>query len=303
MKKLAILLSTYNGEKYIEEQILSLEKQTYKNINIIIRDDNSHDNTVKIIKKLQKKYKNIELITGNNLGFRQSFFYILKHCGKYDYYAFCDQDDVWLKGKIKFAIELLDKEKSINDIPILYASNYDYYNGEMKFINHSNADKKSPSFAKSLIECIAPGMTMVINNKAKEELIKNMPNDCMFHDWWLYMLCSAMGKVIYDPRVTVKYRRHSDNVTTVEKGIIKKTLWRIKTFIFSDHWSNVKKQLLMFKSIYDKQLNKKNKEILNLFSKQKNIFTQIQKFFYPVRFKDTITAELMIRFMFIIGKI
>ena len=90
-RKVAILLSTYNGEKYVKEQIDSFLNQTYKNVEIIVRDDGSKDSTVKILKEYQNNYNNIKLTVGKNLGFIKSFFELLK-LGDADYYAFADQD-------------------------------------------------------------------------------------------------------------------------------------------------------------------------------------------------------------------
>ncbi len=301
MKKVLVLLSSYNGEKYIEEQLNSIVNQTYKNIDIYIRDDGSKDNTLKILKEYEKKYKNIKVESGKNKGFLGSFFGMLKKCDKYDYYAFCDQDDVWVDDKIEKAVRMLDKEDD-NQI-LLYASNYDYYDSNMNFISHTGRVGKKPSFAKAIVENIAPGMTMVINNNARDKIINNNYEACLLHDWWTYLICVGMGKVIYDDSITVKYRRHEKNVTTVEKGIIKTFIWRIKTFIFGDHFSDLKKQLLSYKETFYDSLNKKNQKLLNLFCKKKSIITQIRKIFYPVRFKDKIRHEIMIRAMFLLGRI
>lgn len=301
IKKVAILMSTYNGEKYIEQQLESLFNKTYKNIEIYIRDDGSKDNTVKILEKYEEQGK-IKLIQGKNIGFIKSFRELLNICDDADYYAYCDQDDVWFEDKIERAVNKLNNIED-NNIPILYASNYDYYYGDINFIMHTGFENKKPSFAKSLVECIAPGMTMVINKTAKNTIFKNMPENCLLHDWWTYEVCIGIGKVIYDGNITVKYRRHSNNVTTVETTFIKRFVWRVKTFIFSDHWKNLKKQLISFEDIFFDKLNKKDQKILKLFTKKITFITQIQKLFYPIRFKDTISNEIMIRCMFIMGRI
>ena len=92
-KKVAVLLSTYNGEKYLREQLDSIENQTYKNIQIVIRDDGSHDNTVEIINEYSKKYGNVKFIHGKNKGFIKSFFKLLEYSDA-DYFAYADQDDI-----------------------------------------------------------------------------------------------------------------------------------------------------------------------------------------------------------------
>ena len=300
MKKVVIMLSTYNGEKYLREQLDSLVNQTYKNIEIIIRDDGSKDNTVSIIEEHMKNYDNIRLIKGNNIGFIKSFLELLK-ISKADLYSYCDQDDVWYLDKIERTVKCLENES--NDIPVLYVSNYDYYDSNMNYISHANTTNRVPSFAKSTMENIAPGMTMVLNQKAHDEIVKMDSSNSLLHDWWTYLVCAALGKVIYDSNVTVKYRRHLGNVTTVEQGFIKKFIWRIKTFLMSNYWTDLKKQLVSFDLMYSNKLNKKDYKIIKLFSSKKTMVKQFKKVFYPVRFKDRFIHELMIRFMFLIWKI
>ena len=110
--KVVILLSTYNGEKYLKEQLDSLLNQTYKNIDIYIRDDGSKDETVNIIKKYQNEYDNIHLEEGKNLGFIKSFFELLKNGDEnVDIYSYCDQDDIWEEDKIERAVKFINKEE------------------------------------------------------------------------------------------------------------------------------------------------------------------------------------------------
>ena len=300
-KKVAVLISTYNGEKYIQEQIDSVLNQTYKNIKIYVRDDESKDNTSKILEEYQKNNK-ITFIQGKNVGFVKSFMNLLSVCEDADYYAFCDQDDVWNEDKIERAVKMLEKEN--NNLPLLYASNYDFYNSNMEFISHSPFKIKKPSFQKSVIECISPGMTMVMNKALKSVIQKNIPEECAFHDWWTYEVCSAFGKVIYDSKATVKYRRHEKNVSDEEAGIIKNLVKTIKRGSFSDIWGKLKKQLIEFDKIYAKELKEEDKKLLELFTNEKfNFSNYIKKVFYSGRFKDNLKDEIMIRIMFIINKI
>ena len=105
-------MSTYNGEKYLREQIDSILNQDYPEISLLIRDDGSTDGTVDILKEYAQKYRDIDYYVGENLGVQNSFFDLMKRADKRAYYyAFADQDDVWLPGKIKRAIELLEREE------------------------------------------------------------------------------------------------------------------------------------------------------------------------------------------------
>ena len=176
-KKVAVLISTYNGEKYIREQLDSILNQTYKNIEIVIRDDGSKDSTIEIIKEYQQKNTNIILKEGTNIGFLKSFFKLLELANA-DFYAYCDQDDIWLENKIKLAVESL--EKLDDSKPNMAFANSDYYSENMEFIGKGE-EHKTFSFQNSMYECVAQGMTMTINQVAKEYILENKSGryDCL----------------------------------------------------------------------------------------------------------------------------
>lgn len=300
-KKVIILLSTYNGEKYLKEQLDSLLFQTYKNIEIYIRDDGSKDNTVKIVKEYKEKYKNIIFIEGKNLGFINSFFELLKLAKDADYYAYCDQDDIWMEDKIERAVKFLnstDKNK-----PALYFSNSDYYDSDMNYL--ATAEKnKVYNFRNSLVECVTQGMTMVINNKTRQTIIQNIPKNCLFHDWWTYMICSGFGEIVYDDKSLVKYRRHNKSVTVEGRSKIQLFVWRVKKFLIGDSLKKVKMQLQEYEKLYGNNLNEEDKRLLEMFTKNNyNFINALKKFFYPKRFRRKLIDEISVRILFLFGKL
>ena len=300
-KKVAILMSTYNGEKYLKEQIESLLAQTYGNIEIYIRDDGSKDNTIKIIKNYKEKYNNIVLKEGKNIGFINSFFELLNLCNDADYYAYCDQDDVWMNDKIERAVKFLGKTDE--NKPALYFSNSDYYDSDMNFL--ATAEKnKIYNFRNSLVECVTQGMTMVINNKTRQTIIENRPETCLFHDWWTYMICSGFGQIVYDDKSLVKYRRHNKSVTVEGKSKIELFIWRVKKFLIGDSLKDIKKQLQEYKNFFAKELKEDDRKLLELFTKEKYSFiVALKKFLYPKRFRRKFIDELSVRILFLIGKL
>ena len=299
-KKVTILMSTYNGEKYLKEQIDSLISQTYENIEIYIRDDGSKDNTVKIVKEYKEKYKNITLIEGKNLGFINSFFELLKICNDADYYAYCDQDDVWMEDKIQRAVEFL--EKTNKNKPALYFSNSDYYDGDMNYL--ATAEKnKVYNFRNSLVECVTQGMTMVVNNCTRKLIIQNKPENCLYHDWWTYMICSGFGKIVYDDKSLVKYRRHNKSVTVEGKNPFQLLVFRIKKFIVGDSLKKIKEQWKEYEKFYYNELDEENKKLLKLFTHKYNFLIALRKTFYPKRFRRKIIDEISVRILFLIGKL
>lgn len=300
MKKVVVLMSTYNGDQYIVEQIDSILNQTYKNIAILVRDDGSSDNSTKILKEYEKNNE-IELIIGDNRGFIRSFFDLIKHSPKGDYYAFCDQDDIWMSEKIERAVRML--EKSNNALPCLYFSDYDYYDQDMQYVGRCISHKKGPSFKNSLVDCISLGISSVFNEKACVMMKEKIPQDCCGHDWWAYMLCAGLGEVIYDNTPTVKYRRHSSNVSPGGMGFIKFQAWRIKKFLVNDYFKQVRKQIKEFYKLYGSELSDDNRRELKLFADDKRFVNALKKLFSIRLYRQKISDEMMLRVMFLIGKL
>lgn len=299
--KVKVLLSAYNGEKYISQQIDSILQQTYDNIELYVRDDGSKDGTYAILEEYEKKAL-ITLIKGNNKGFIASFFDLLKYCGEADYYAFADQDDVWNENKIEMAIEKM--EKANQNIPVLYFSNYDFYTQDLEYQGVGNRGIKKPSFLNSLLDCMPLGFNIVFNKKAYEAVVNCIPQNSCGHDWWMYMVCAGLGQVIYDERPTVKYRRHSSNVSAGGMSFWKFQIWRFKKFFLNNYFANIRNQLMEFEELYGASLKDKDRKVLALFTgKRYNIVNTIKKLCYPHCFRQSINEELMVRCLFILGKL
>lgn len=298
-KKVAILLSTYNGEKYLREQIDSILNQTYQNFELIVRDDGSKDSTVEIIKEYMEKSDKITLMVGKNLGFIKSFFELLKHSDA-DYFSFADQDDIWLPNKIELAVNSLNKLDDTK--PNMAFSNVDYYDTEMNFMGNGDSKGKKPSFLNSLYECINQGMTMVINKTTRDYIVKNIPEKCFFHDWWTYMICTAFGNVVQDDVVTVKYRRAKTNATVEGQGKITLFIWRIKKLFLGEGMKDIRAQQTMFKNIFYKDLSDENKKIIDTFEGKKyNFFKALKKTFYPKKIRRKLIDDFSVRILFLFG--
>ena len=302
MKKVNVLLSAYNGEKYINEQIDSILNQTWKNITLYVRDDGSTDGTMDILKDYESKGQ-IVLIEGKNVGFIESFFDLMLYCGDADYYAFADQDDYWLPEKIGNAIEMMNLED--NEKPLLYFSNYDFCNSDLKFVSHSSpvGHKVETSFANSLVDCTPLGFNMVFNDAARKCVISRKPKYSCGHDWWMYMVCQGLGTVIYDDRVSVKYRRHGNNVSIGGKGFISSLKWRFNKFFVNNYFASVRKMIREFAYYYQYDLKPEDRKILVLLAQKKyNPLIAIRKAFYFTRFRRNIADEIFVRIIFLLGK-
>ena len=298
MAKTAIILSTYNGEKFLKEQIDSILNQTYTDFDLIVRDDGSTDNSLNIVKEYMKSNLNIKCYAGENIGFIKSFYTLLELADEYEYYSFADQDDYWEKEKLEYLIKELEK---IDDKkPGLVYSSSDYYDENMNFIKKGYTNRKS-NFENSLVECVSQGMTMIINKKTRDLVIKNKSNHSIFHDQWCYMISAGLGEVKYVNKPLVRYRRLNNSVTAEGKGLFSVFKWRIKKLLIGGGLKKFKIQILDYKNFFYNDLNDDNKKLLDLFTEKYNFKNALKKTFYLKRFRRKLLDEIIVRILFLIG--
>lgn len=299
--KVNILLSTYNGEKYLGELLESLISQTYKNIAITIRDDGSTDRTKVILEEYANNNTNITLDFSDNLGVTKSFFTLLMDADSdCEYFCFCDQDDVWMDNKVEKAIDVMDN--ITNGSCAMYCSHYIVVDERLKPINSAIHLQPRPSFYNALIENIATGCTIMFNNNARSILIRKIPEHAMIHDWWVYLVVSAFGEVLYDPTQTLLYRQHSSNVIGINFGLSK---WQNRLSRYqSNKGRHLRKQVEEFSEIYGSQLDLEKMKCLDWFL---NSNVSVMKRFYFVAFGKTyrqLCSENMIyKFLYLINYI
>lgn len=219
MKKVQILLSTYNGEKYIKDQIESLQKQKGIELSILVRDDGSTDSTTKMLSEWQDEGI-LKWYQGKNLGPAKSFMNLVCNSSEADYYAFCDQDDVWEEDKVLRAIEKLEKNSSSK--PSMYFSKAQLVNENLVPVKNNKYPKRAYTFGEALIKNNCTGCTMVFNRMLLEIIKKYQPSFLTMHDYWIYLVCLSIGgTVIYDEKSYIKYRQHNNNVVGGKRKIIK----------------------------------------------------------------------------------
>ncbi len=225
MEKIDILLATYNGSKYLSEQIDSLINQTYKNINIIVRDDGSTDNTVEIIEEYEKKDSRVRLLSDNlgNLGFVRNFEELMKNSTS-EYLMFSDQDDIWYNDKVEISYVRMKEVEYIygKSCPILVHTN-------SRIMNYENQSKKlfilkfsnNSLFENSFFNFFVQGSTMIINKFLK---IESLPfsKEVYLHDRYLHLITEFIGVRSYIDVPTMDYRQHSSNEIGASSNVIKK---------------------------------------------------------------------------------
>ena len=209
IKSVCVLMSAYNGEKYIEEQIISLLNQINVNINIFVRDDGSSDDTITILEKYNGK--NLKWFAGNHIGPARSFMELVYNAPIADYYAFCDQDDIWQTNKLYEAVNKL--RNNINSGKgSYYFSNVFIVEKNLENIRKSIIDRNQMNLKQCLMHNVAIGCTVVFDNILREKVIMYRPDYVYMHDWWLYLIClSSGGTIIFDEEAYILYRQHGNN--------------------------------------------------------------------------------------------
>jgi glycosyltransferase involved in cell wall biosynthesis len=217
----AILQSSYNGARFLEDQLRSFEYQSHRNWLLINADDGSTDATLRIFREFQNRigFDRAILQQGPRRGFVINFLSLISDERiTADYYAFSDQDDIWEPDKLENALKWLGKVPA--SVPGLYCSRTRLIDEAGRAIGFSPLFRKPPSFANALVQNIAGGNTMVFNEAARQLLKAGGIVDVPSHDWWLYLLVSGVeGAVFYDRYCSVRYRCHPNNVVGSNLGI------------------------------------------------------------------------------------
>lgn len=214
-KKVAILVCTYNGERFLREQLESFINQTHKNWSIHVSDDGSTDATLEILEEYKKQLgdEKIVILQGPRQGFAKNFLSLIKNREIVaDYFAFSDQDDIWFEDKLSRSIAQIPQIPTSK--PHLYCSRTKLVNTDLAPLGFSPLFKKRPCFENSLVQSIAGANTMMINNAARD-LMCRIADDALVvaHDWLAYLLVTGCGgQVVFDQNPTLLYRQHEGNL-------------------------------------------------------------------------------------------
>ncbi|MGN8833597.1 glycosyltransferase family 2 protein [Selenomonas montiformis] len=234
--RVAVMMSTYNGEKYLREQIDSILQQDDVIVDLYIRDDGSSDGTAALLKEYDMR-ANVHVDYAENIGVIASFMNLLYNVPKtYNYYAFSDQDDFWLKEKLKAAIDRIQEEH----LPNLYFSRKKYVDETLKPLPMTDYIVRGTTIGFALMNSCASGCTMVFNRVLCDKLCQWRPDPryMSMHDAWIYIVAAAIGNVVYDPDSYILYRQHGDNVSLLGSEM-RNSPWK--------HWK------LRFKTLLDRR--------------------------------------------------
>ena len=301
--KVTVLLSTFNGSKFLQQQLNSLYEQTYRNLRILVRDDGSSDSTRALLKNEQSK-DFIDMQEGyRNLGPALSFFELLKSAAltETEYVAFCDQDDVWHPEKIARAVSAL--AGVAGSCPAMYCSRLEVVDENLKHVGYTDLPKKV-GFGNALVESVAVGCTMVLNRKAIDLICTNLPSKVVIHDWWFYLVISCFGKVVFDNSSYIKYRQHGSNTFGVASNRLAHLVRKYHRFFGKGEghlW--ISEQASSLLAIFKVSIPSSNILVLNNFVEAKlSLYRRIQLVLSNSIWRQKWSDNLILRFLVLINR-
>lgn len=262
-----ILLSTYNGERFLAEQIQSIQKQTIKDWTLLIRDDGSTDRTPDIIREFVKQDQRIQWINENqieNFGVIKNFYTLLKYQAA-DVYFFSDQDDIWLEDKLE--VTLLEAQKHDLSKPLLVYTDLKIVNQQLE-ITHASMIKTQSAHANTtllqeLTENTVTGGTMMINQALAKEW--NTCEGLLMHDWYLALVASARGKLAYLDIPTELYRQHDANVLGARTWSKRMKHWLRPHHLIRKYWWLITSSQQQAQLLLDLPLQPKDRDMVEAY--------------------------------------
>jgi glycosyltransferase involved in cell wall biosynthesis len=282
-----ILLATYNGEKYLHQQIDSIINQTYNNWRIIVRDDCSSDDTIRILLKYKKKLKERLIIIKNgnqNLGPAFNFIELLKNSSS-PYCMFCDQDDYWLPDKIELSVNKLNEYPGV---PALVYTDLEVVDWELKKMDISSSELKKTTpgdlyYKNIIIHNKISGCTVIINSELRKIALSGNIDYIIMHDWYLAVIASLCGIIGYIDKPTILYRQHQNN--TIGVKIKNFAYWKNKiTNIDNNSWNKKRRQVENILNLCDIVLPKSVMTELSEFGKL-NEYSKIKRIYWHLSHK------------------
>lgn len=295
-----ILMSTYNGEKFLKAQLDSILQQDYGEFQVLIRDDGSTDRTLNLLHEYAQKDTRISFISGKNLGVVNSFLDLLKKADESnEWFAFSDQDDIWLNCKVSKAMEVIKRYDS--SVPLLYCSNKMITDEHLKMIHNQVKEYvKKPSFGNALVQNICTGCTCLFNRKLLEILQKHIPQYVVMHDWLLYLTASCFGIVIYDCNSYILYRQHTNNVWGAKKTYFDIFKYRMGQLLITRGF--IYAQARSFQECF---CLKEDKRILLelLIQSQNSLWKRFKILINPQIYRQKKSDSIVFRFVQLMGKL
>lgn len=251
-KDVQILMSTYNGEKYLSQQLDSfLAMEHFDRCRVLIRDDGSTDDTREILNRYASR-EDFQIVTGENLGVIGSYQWLLKNSDpECEYFAFSDQDDVWLPDKLSKAFARF--ENCPSEKGLLFASCSQVTDSDLHPIGKTTEPIRGLGFYNAMVQNVLPGHTQIFNRTLRDLLVKDGFEQAEAVDWWVYLLASGLGTVQFEPTCTVLHRQHTGNAVGYQMSPWREFYRRVG-YIRQKKGNAISRQLLAFYALYKNSL-------------------------------------------------
>ena len=312
-----ILLATYNGEKYLRQQLDSILSQTDSTWRLIARDDCSTDGTVAILEEYRQRFpEKITLIDnhGENLGSCQNFARLLQHASA-EYVMFCDQDDVWLPHKIsatRTCMQTLEDEFGTESPLMVYTDlkvvgeDIDTVLADSTWEYQQLDPRNGRRLNRLLLHNIPTGCTMMING-ALRELALPIPPEAVMHDWWIALVATAFGQSRYLTAPVILYRQHGNNAVGIEplnlireiRKYLSPSSWATMTAQRDEILNTYRKQAEAFLQRYGAKLSPKTRAMVRAFAELDTHSALMQKYYilrHRFFYSDRLVTVAMILF-------
>ena len=303
MSRIAVLLSAYNGERYIEQQIESIQGQAgIDSLTIIVRNDGSQDGTLNILQQMQGTYRNLEVIEGRNIGLAASFLELLAYAYErgYDYYSFSDQDDYWLPEKLSVAVNALEGRES----PCMYAACSKIVDAELAESGEvTQTDVRGITFCNSAIQNFCPGHNQVLNRAmAKMVVSKTKYSSAIYsQDLWITNVAAVTGTIIFDNTPHTLYRQHADNQLCFGKNRFEWVKDRVKR-LRKGEGKKMAAQLKYFVECYGAFLTEEQKaEIDSFFNAQGSFLKRARYAAHTKLYRQRSYETSMFKIIYLLG--
>ncbi len=300
MKRIQILLSTYNGEKYLREQLDSFAAlENFAEVKVLIRDDGSRDGTRSLLKEYRERY-GFEVIYGENVGLNASMHRLLCAAdGRCDYFAYADQDDKWLPDKLSRAIAALDERES--GAPLLYSARSTLTDESLSPIGKTLFPRREPSFYNAMIQNVCPGHSQVFNRALLEILRRHLAPHTYVIDHWIWLCATAFGTFLLDPEPTTLYRQHGHNV--IGYGASRAELLRNRfRQVFRDVPRKHAAQLSDFLAFFGGEMPEAYRKEAERFLGAKGFFGRLRYLFRRRVFRQGVFENACFGFVYLLGR-
>ena len=302
--RVVIIMSVYNAENYLSEQIDSILSQRGAKVILSIRDDGSIDQTSKILENYASTDSRVTYYKGPNLGAMNSFLEALFDCPlKGDFYGFADADDFWVPEKLEYTIGIINRitrSHNAKGRPVAVSTKLTIVNEKLEIIGETPTPRRKLCFENALIDSVASGATIIMNNSAYDLIRESRPTRAVMHDAWVYLLVSAFGIFGYGDHPTVLYRQHATNVIGTAHRFDKRLALRLRRFrTFNPYWA----QALEFAKLFRHRLEPRKRRILDDYLFYRDSFASRLRFaFNPSVKVQSRKANFFYRLLFLLGR-